>query len=185
MAREQPVCLDMTWNGSEHFIKDLAFSLKELAFWVHDSIYSDCWTVNTTVALLVCRRFRLILIDFCTNSSLAFYLDVTCLQRLQAFIFWGLGWFCSLILMLLNRYVNNITLIFMLLVSITFPSLIVGGLTVNSICSLWQLTGIWGCYRPPKISETTGRMTMKFLPDVKLSQEARNQKKFWHNLTGL
>ena len=30
----------------------------------------------------------------------------------------------------------------------------------------------------PKISETTERMTMKFLPDVKLSKEARNQKKF-------
>ena len=30
---------------------------------------------------------------------------------------------------------------------------------------------------PPKISETTGPMTMKFLPDAKLSGEARNQKK--------
>ena len=30
---------------------------------------------------------------------------------------------------------------------------------------------------PPEISETTENMTMKFLPDVKLSEEARNQKK--------
>ena len=31
--------------------------------------------------------------------------------------------------------------------------------------------------QPPKISETTGGMTMKFLPDVKLGKEAQNQKK--------
>ena len=31
---------------------------------------------------------------------------------------------------------------------------------------------------PPKISETTRPMTMKFLPDIKLGEEA-------HNLTGL
>ena len=47
-------------------------------------------------------------------------------------------------------------------------------LTINSICSFWQLTGIWGG-GTTKISETTERMTMKFLPDVKLSKEARNQ----------
>ena len=39
-------------------------------------------------------------------------------------------------------------------------------LTINSICSFWQLTGIWGG-GTTKISETTERMTMKFLPDVK------------------
>ena len=31
---------------------------------------------------------------------------------------------------------------------------------------------------PPEISETTGRMNMKFLPDVKLSQEALYPKNF-------
>ena len=31
---------------------------------------------------------------------------------------------------------------------------------------------------PPEISETTRRMTMKFLPHVKLSKEARNPKIF-------
>ena len=40
------------------------------------------------------------------------------------------------------------------------------------------LDSIWGWYHPPKTSETTGPMAMKFLPDVKLSVEARNQKKF-------
>ena len=35
-----------------------------------------------------------------------------------------------------------------------------------------------GWCHPPKISETTGPMTMKFLPDVKLSREARKQKIF-------
>ena len=35
-----------------------------------------------------------------------------------------------------------------------------------------------GWYHPPKISETTGPMTMKFLPDVKLNKEARNQNFF-------
>ena len=30
---------------------------------------------------------------------------------------------------------------------------------------------------PPEISETTGRVNMKVLADVKLSEEARNQKK--------
>ena len=34
-----------------------------------------------------------------------------------------------------------------------------------------------GVVLPPKISVTTGPMTMKFLPDVKPSEEARNQKK--------
>ena len=33
---------------------------------------------------------------------------------------------------------------------------------------------------PPKISETTERMTMKFLPNVNLNKEAQNQNK---NLT--
>ena len=52
-------------------------------------------------------------------------------------------------------------------------------LSLNSICSFWQWTSFWEVV-PPKISETTGRKTMKFLPDpdVKLSEEARNQKKF-------
>ena len=36
-----------------------------------------------------------------------------------------------------------------------------------------------------RISETTGRMTMKFLPDVKLIEEALNQKKIGHSLAGL
>ena len=31
---------------------------------------------------------------------------------------------------------------------------------------------------PPKISETTGRITMKFLPDIKLIEEAQNQNEF-------
>ena len=31
---------------------------------------------------------------------------------------------------------------------------------------------------PPKISGTTKGMTMKFLPDVGIHYEARNQKKF-------
>ena len=39
-------------------------------------------------------------------------------------------------------------------------------------------SGGGGTTPPPKISVTTERMTMKFLPDVKLSEEARNQKKF-------
>ena len=30
---------------------------------------------------------------------------------------------------------------------------------------------------PPKISEIAGRMTMKFLPDLKLNEEVGNQKK--------
>ena len=50
-------------------------------------------------------------------------------------------------------------------------------LTVNSICSFWQWTGIWGVwYHPPKILETTERMTLKFLPDVNYNEEARNLK---------
>ena len=35
-----------------------------------------------------------------------------------------------------------------------------------------------GQYHPLQILETTGRMTMKFLTDVKLNQEAGNQKTF-------
>ena len=52
-------------------------------------------------------------------------------------------------------------------------------LTVNSICSFGQCNSIWGgwYHPPPKISENTERMTLKFLPDVKLGKEARNQKK--------
>ena len=50
-------------------------------------------------------------------------------------------------------------------------------LSVNSICSFWQYNSIWGVPHTPKISETAGPMTMKFLPDVKLNKEARNQKK--------
>ena len=58
--------------------------------------------------------------------------------------------------------------------------------TVNSICSFWQWNSIWGGgTTPPEISETTGRVNMKVLADVKLSEEARNQKKNWHNSTGL
>ena len=38
-------------------------------------------------------------------------------------------------------------------------------------------------YHPPKVPETTEHMTMKFLPDVKHSDEARNQKTMWHNFT--
>ena len=49
---------------------------------------------------------------------------------------------------------------------------IMTSLTVN-----WHLGG--GTTPPPKISETTGCMIMKFLPDVKLSGEARNQKNFF------
>ena len=51
-------------------------------------------------------------------------------------------------------------------------------LTVNSICSFRQLTGIWGwgVVTPPKISKITGRMTMKFLPDVKLRRHEIRKK---------
>ena len=35
-----------------------------------------------------------------------------------------------------------------------------------------------GWFHPPKISGTTKVMTMKFLPDVSVYKEARNQKKF-------
>ena len=34
-----------------------------------------------------------------------------------------------------------------------------------------------GVVPPPKFLEATGHMTMKFLPDVMLNKEARNQKK--------
>ena len=34
-----------------------------------------------------------------------------------------------------------------------------------------------GWYHPPKISETTGSMTMTFLSDVKLSKEAWKREK--------
>ena len=40
-----------------------------------------------------------------------------------------------------------------------------------------EISGGW-YHPPPKITETTGHMTMKFLPDVKLSGEARDQKNF-------
>ena len=55
---------------------------------------------------------------------------------------------------------------------------------VDTICSflltgIWGAGGVWGWYQPPKIPENTGRMTMKFLPDVKLSEEVRNQKFFY------
>ena len=36
--------------------------------------------------------------------------------------------------------------------------------------------GVW--FHPPKISGTTKGMTMKFLPDVGVYKEARNQKIF-------
>ena len=54
-------------------------------------------------------------------------------------------------------------------------------LTVNGICSFWQLTTIWGggVNYHSLISETTGRMTMKFLLDVKYHREARNPKIFF------
>ena len=46
------------------------------------------------------------------------------------------------------------------------------------ICSFLPLTGIWGVEnQPPESSDTTKHMTMKFLPDAKLSKEAGNQKK--------
>ena len=35
-----------------------------------------------------------------------------------------------------------------------------------------------GWFQPPKISGTTKGMTMKFLPDVSIHYEARNQKFF-------
>ena len=57
-------------------------------------------------------------------------------------------------------------------------------LTVSSNCFFWQLPGIRGWwYHPRKISKTTGRMTMTFLPDIRLNEEARNQKKI--NITWL
>ena len=49
--------------------------------------------------------------------------------------------------------------------------------------NLLFLTAYWhleGWYHPPKISGTTKGMTMKFLPDVGIHKEARNQEK---NLT--
>jgi hypothetical protein len=50
-------------------------------------------------------------------------------------------------------------------------------LTINSIffffTAYWHLRG-----GTTKISETTERMTMKYLPDVKLSEETRNQNFF-------
>ena len=52
---------------------------------------------------------------------------------------------------------------------------------VNGICFLYSLMpskggGVTeGSGKPPKISETTGCMTMKVLPDVKLNAEARKQ----------
>ena len=36
-----------------------------------------------------------------------------------------------------------------------------------------------------KISGTARRMTMKFLPDVKLSEETGIQKEIWHKMTSL
>ena len=51
-------------------------------------------------------------------------------------------------------------------------------LTVNDVCSFRQLTGIWG--PPPKISETTGCTSMKFLPDVKLHKAKNPQKDYQH-----
>ena len=48
-----------------------------------------------------------------------------------------------------------------------------------------SFNGIWGrwVHPPPKISGTTKGMTMKFLPDVGIHKEARNQKKNF-DLTG-
>ena len=61
------------------------------------------------------------------------------------------------------------------------------GSAFNSICSFWLINDIWGVVSPPplRISKTTERMTIKPLPDVKPSEEERNQKFVWHNLTGL
>ena len=45
-----------------------------------------------------------------------------------------------------------------------------GEVTVNDICSFWQHTDIsgWGGKPPPpKILETTRRMTMEFLSEIK------------------
>ena len=36
---------------------------------------------------------------------------------------------------------------------------------------------------PHIISKTTGSMTVKLQPDIKLIKEARNQKSFWHDLS--
>ena len=44
--------------------------------------------------------------------------------------------------------------------------------------AIYNLTvnGLW--FHPPEISGTTKGMTMKFLPDVGVYKEARNQKNF-------
>ena len=61
----------------------------------------------------------------------------------------------------------------------------IGLLTIHGICSFWQLNGIWGVMQAPsRLLEITGRMTIKCLPDIKLNDAARNQKKIWYNLTG-
>ena len=75
-------------------------------------------------------------------------------------------------LLLLRKHVPKIMHFFSLFIlHMQWLSITYDRLTVNSICSFWQLNSIWGdgTTPTPKISETTGRMTMKFLPDVKLS----------------
>ena len=42
-----------------------------------------------------------------------------------------------------------------------------------------------GWKQPPKTSETTKSITMKFLPDIGIDKEAQNQNKIWHYWSGL
>ena len=54
-------------------------------------------------------------------------------------------------------------------------------LTINSICSFWQLHSIWGAGGGGVgISGTAGNMTMKFLPDV----QKRSICNFWNATFG-
>ena len=48
-------------------------------------------------------------------------------------------------------------------------------LMVSALFEILMASFGWYHY-PAKISETTGHMTTKYLPDAKLNEEARNQK---------
>ena len=51
-------------------------------------------------------------------------------------------------------------------------------LTVNGICSFWQLADIWRVGNPPKISGTTGRMAIKFYQMSTITGRHEIQKYF-------
>ena len=58
-----------------------------------------------------------------------------------------------------------------------------GPYDTTGLTAYWNLGDWWTT--SPMISETTGRVTMKFLPDVKYHRKARNPKQNLHYKAGL